>query len=142
MSDEFESDEKRPRRKKPADDDYNDEDDEVRPRKRRRDDDDDRPRKRRSDSSGIENVIPFKNGYALGAYYSGIFLGLLCFFGFILGFIPLILGIVGLRKASADPEARGRVHAWIGIILGVIEILFGLLVLAGFLINLMNDPRR
>lgn len=45
--------------------------------------------------------------------------------GGLFGIIPLALGIFGLIKASKDPEARGRVHAWIGIILGAIELLIG-----------------
>ena len=113
------------------------------PRDRDDDDDDDRLRsiKRHDTGGGIDTVIPWRNGLALGAYYSGIFLGLLCVFGAILGFVPLVLGVLGLVKASKDPEARGRVHAWIGIILGVLEILFGCLVAVAVAINYFGARR-
>jgi hypothetical protein len=108
-------------------------------------DDDDRPRKRSSGggAGGLDNVIPFRNGWALGAYYTGIFMGLACVLGGgILGIIPLVLGIIGLMKASADPEARGRVHAWIGIILGVIEILVGCVVIVAVAMSFMGGRPR
>jgi hypothetical protein len=30
----------------------------------------------------------------------------------------VIMGILGIRHANAHPEARGKVHAWVGIIMG------------------------
>ena len=30
----------------------------------------------------------------------------------------LVLGIMGLRKRAKNPEVKGSVHAWIGIVLG------------------------
>jgi len=92
----------------------------------RDDDDDDRPIKRRPSGGGggVDNIIPFKNGMALGAYYCGIFGLISCFIGLgIFGIVPIILGFMGLKRAGEDPEARGRVHAWVGIILGAIEVL-------------------
>lgn len=81
-------------------------------------------RRKGSDDGGVGVVIPYRNGMALAAYYTGIFGLITCFLGLgILGLVPLILGILGLMKARKDPEARGTAHAWVGIILGVIEIL-------------------
>jgi hypothetical protein len=46
--------------------------------------------------------------------------------GFPLGVAALILGLRGLRRAKEHPEARGKAHAWVGIIAGGF---FGLLYL-------------
>jgi hypothetical protein len=62
-------------------------------------------------------LIPKNNPKALCAYYLGIF-SFIPFFGIILGIAGLILGIGGLRHAKKHPEARGKIHAWIGIIMG------------------------
>ncbi|MFY9822930.1 MAG: DUF4190 domain-containing protein [Thermoanaerobaculia bacterium] len=60
-------------------------------------------------------MIPYKNSSALIAYYLGVFslLG-----GIILGLPAVVLGVLGLKYAKLHPEARGKVHAWTGIILG------------------------
>jgi hypothetical protein len=89
---------------------------------------DERPRKRKKKGGGgdaVSAVIPFRNVPALIAYYTGIFGLLTCLFpgGGLFGLVPLALGIMGLMKASKDEKARGRVHAWIGLILGALEVL-------------------
>jgi len=63
----------------------------------------------------VEVLIPYKNGFALWSYYLGVF-SLLC--GLLLGLPALVLGIKGLQVAAHHPEARGKVHAWVGIVLG------------------------
>lgn len=68
---------------------------------------------------GISRRIPYKNTKALTAYYCGVFALIPCF-GSILGFVALVFGILGLRYAKTHPEAGGKVHAWIGIIVGVL----------------------
>jgi len=65
----------------------------------------------------VSTIIPYRNMPALFAYYCGVFSLIPCLGG-ILGPVALILGIVGLRVAANQPTAKGRVHAWIGIILG------------------------
>src|SRR4029450_6742171 len=77
--------------------------------------------------SGIEVLIPYKNTAALTAYYLGIF-SIVC--GLILGLPALILGILGLKHADQHPEARGKVHAWIGIVLGSLTTLISLALIA------------
>lgn len=89
------------------------------------DDDDDRPH-RKTSGGGVDAVIPFRNGMALAAYYCGVFGLISCFLGLgFFGIVPIILGVLGLQKAKRDPEARGLVHAWTGIILGTFELLTG-----------------
>ena len=63
------------------------------------------------------SVIPYKNPKALLAYYFAVFALIPCV-GLFLGYAALVLGILGLKYAKVHPEARGKVHAWIGIILG------------------------
>ena len=69
-----------------------------------------------SDATG--GVIPYKNPPALIAYYCGLFSLAACipipFLFLPLPIAALWLGIKGLKKANAEPHARGRVHAWIG----------------------------
>lgn len=75
--------------------------------------------------SAVETVIPYKNAKALVAYYCGVFSLAFCF----LGIPALIFGIMGLKYANRVPQARGKVHAWIGIILGSVMTLAFLAVL-------------
>ena len=135
--DEFEEGEPKPKKRKaapPPEDDDEDEDD--RPRRRRRRDADD-------DSGGVTNVIPYKNGMALAAYYCGVFGLISCFLGLgIFGVIPMILGVLGLMKAAKDDQARGRVHAWIGIGLGALELLTGCGTIGFIIFSAMQDRRR
>lgn len=67
------------------------------------------------DSTG--GVIPYKNPHALAAYYLAIF-GLFPCIGIVLSVPALILGIIGLQKRKLNPQIKGSVHAWIGIIVG------------------------
>lgn len=64
-------------------------------------------------------VIPYKNPKALIAYYLGI--GSLLIFP--LGFVSVVLGIMGLVDRKKNPVIKGSVHAWIGIVLGTLSIL-------------------
>jgi hypothetical protein len=63
-------------------------------------------------------LIPVNNPQALIAYYTGIFLSPCCLVGLPLGLVPLVFGIRGLRARKRNPEIKGSVHAWIGVILG------------------------
>jgi len=76
---------------------------------------------------GISRRIPYKNTKALTAYYCGVFSLIPCF-GFFLGFVALVFGILGLQYAKAHPEAQGKSHAWTGIILGGLWVI-GILLL-------------
>ncbi len=70
-------------------------------------------------------LIPYKNGPALTAYYLGI-LSLVCC---PLGVVAMVLGILGLKKRAQQPEVKGSVHAWIGIVLGGLTT-FGMIAIA------------
>jgi hypothetical protein len=73
-------------------------------------------------------LIPYKNPKSLWAYYLGIF-SLIPFFGIILGIAALILGIGALRYAKLHPEARGKIHAWVGVTTGTFFAAFYLFLL-------------
>ncbi len=71
---------------------------------------------------GLSYIIPFRNGWALAAYYVGIF-SLIPIFGIILGPLAIIFGCLGLRHASRHANAHGRVHAIVGVILGSLVVI-------------------
>lgn len=62
-------------------------------------------------------LVPYRNPYALVAYYMGIF-SLMPLIGLLLAIPAFILGIMGWRNYRKTPEIRGGVHAWVGIIMG------------------------
>lgn len=67
--------------------------------------------------SAGEQLTPVKNPKALAAYYCAIF-GVIPCVSVILGPTALVLGILGLRAVNANPSLPGKVHAWVGILLG------------------------
>ena len=89
------------------------------------------PPKTQGDATG--GIIPYKNPKALIAYYTGLFLSPCC-----LGFIPLIFGILALQDRAKNPEIKGAVHAYIGIVLGGISTLVLILGMIGFALKLMG----
>ena len=80
-----------------------------------------------------------KNPPAALSYYCGLSSVLaLIPIPFILLPLPMValwLGLMGLKKANAQPHLRGRIHSWIGISCGTI---FGLLGLAMSTVCLMH----
>ena len=84
-------------------------------------------------------VIPYKNPYALTAYYTGIFGLLCCVTPLPLGIVPVVLGIIGLKKRAENPIIKGSAHAWIGIVLGAISAIGSILIAIGIAINLANQ---
>jgi hypothetical protein len=73
-------------------------------------------------AASTNKLIPTSNPKALLAYYLGIF-GLIPGFCIVLGPAALALGILGLKAAKEHPEIAGKVHAWIGIVLGGLSTL-------------------
>jgi hypothetical protein len=71
----------------------------------------------------VSTLIPYKNPRALAAYYCGFF-ALIPGIGFLVGLAAIVLGILGLRYAGANPKAKGGAHAITGIILGVVATFF------------------
>lgn len=67
------------------------------------------------------------NTWALLSYYTGIF-SLFC--GFVLGIFAVFAGVAGIRYADRNPGARGKIHAWVGIVSGVFGLALWVLFLA------------
>ena len=90
-------------------------------------------------NSGVSTIIPYKNVPALVGYYMACF-GLLAmiipFLGALYGIAVLVLGIFGMKKASANPEAKGKVHAIIAILGGLLETGVGIIVTIMVLSNM------
>jgi len=84
-------------------------------------------------------VIPYKNMPALLAYYLGILSLLCCFVAVPLGIVSLVLGIVGLQRRAANPAIHGTAHAWIGIVLGVLNIISCLIIYALGLLGALSQ---
>ena len=68
-------------------------------------------------NDGVNVIIPYKNPFALAAYYLGVF-SIIPILGAVLGLCGFVFGILGLRYRRQNPQAGGVVHAWIGIIAG------------------------
>ena len=81
-------------------------------------------------SGGMDALIPTKNPCALTAYYLGVFSLIPCI-GLLLAIPALILGVKGLSFYNQHPEAKGKAHALVGIIMGGLFTLIwgGLLIL-------------
>ena len=78
--------------------------------------------------SAVDQIIPAKNPKALFAYYCAIF-GLIPCDSPILGPVAFGLGLAGRSAIKRDPSLPGTAHAWIGIVLGGIELLLSLAVI-------------
>jgi len=70
----------------------------------------------------VATVVPYRNPSALIAYYLGVFSLMPCL-GLILAPFAIVLGILGLRYRSRNPQAHGLAHAWIGIAGGAVCII-------------------
>src|SRR4051812_5396531 len=130
---EFQEGTPRPRRPRPPEDE-----DQPRrpPRRRRRDEDEDD-----GADEVVSTLIPYKNGQALAAYYCGIFSLIPCV-GLVLGPTALVLGIFGLRKAKANPRAKGGGHTIAGIVLGSLVLLGHLAVIVLMVIGAASGRTR
>lgn len=70
---------------------------------------------------GLARFIPMQNPLALVAYYCGVFSLIPCV-GVPLALVALILGILGGAHLSSHPEAGGRFHASVGIVVGLLVL--------------------
>lgn len=95
-----------------------------------------------SEGDATGGVIPYKNPHALIAYYSSIGTMLCCVTPLPLGIIPLVLGIIGLRKRRENPAIKGSVHAWIGIVLGGLSAICSLIMIVVVGIALLAEANR
>src|SRR5262245_53515655 len=66
-------------------------------------------------------LIPYKNPQALSSYYLGFF-ALIPLIGILFAPVAVVLGLLGLRYSRQSPEAKGGVHAVIGLVLGGLSL--------------------
>ena len=78
---------------------------------------------REEENGDKTTMIPYQNPRALAAYYLGIF-SMIPILGLLLAPVAIIMGILGLRKARAGSQAKGGVHAAIGVILGALSLIY------------------
>ena len=71
----------------------------------------------------ISTLIPYKNSKALLSYYLGLF-SIFPALGLPMGIVAVVFGRQGLIAAQENPEAKGKVHARIGIGCGLMGALF------------------
>jgi hypothetical protein len=68
-------------------------------------------------SDTLSKIVPYKNTPALVGYYLAVFSLVPCL-GAPLAIAAVVLGVMGLRKAKEHPEAHGKAHAWVALVLG------------------------
>jgi hypothetical protein len=90
-------------------------------------------------NESLSALIPTKNPKALFAYYVGVFSLIPCF-GFLLGPIAAILGVLGLRAIRENSSLPGKAHAWVGIVLGTLVFLAHSILLVLILMNAKPSP--
>lgn len=81
-----------------------------------------------------DQIVPVKNPKALVAYYCAIF-GMIPCASAVLGPVAFVLGILALSAIKKNVALPGKVHAWIGIVLGAIETLLSLAVIIAILLG-------
>jgi hypothetical protein len=70
-----------------------------------------------SASGTLSKIVPYKNTPALVGYSLAVFSLIPCL-GALLAIAAVALGIKGLSVSQQNPEAHGKAHAWIAIVLG------------------------
>lgn len=94
-----------------------------------------RPPEQTRPVGSTNNLIPIANPRALLAYYLAIF-SMIPGFCLFLGPAAVILGIIGLREVNRNPQIGGKVHSWVGIILGGLSTLTAVVLTVLVLLNL------
>jgi hypothetical protein len=90
------------------------------------------PLKSDNPNENIRFFVPYSNPYGLASYYLGM-ASLIPFLGIFTGIAAVISGIIGLVKAQKNPQIRGKIHAWAGILLGFFFALLYSLLSAHFI---------
>lgn len=70
----------------------------------------------------LQMLTPRRNPRAVTAYRCCL-LGLIPFVGMVLGFVAIILGVLGWRHARFHPDDQGMLHSVVGIVVGSLELL-------------------
>ncbi|MCL6536731.1 MAG: hypothetical protein K6U77_11770 [Armatimonadetes bacterium] len=68
-------------------------------------------------SDALSKIVPYRNKPALIGYYLAVFSFIPCI-GLPLAIAAVVLGVRGLAVVRETPEAHGKAHAWVAIVLG------------------------
>lgn len=68
--------------------------------------------------SAISSLFPYRNVYALVAYYCGV-ASIVPLVGLLFCIPAVVFGRLGLKAWRRHPRFKGRFHAWFGILAGV-----------------------
>ena len=94
-----------------------------------------------SEGDATGGLIPYKNKHALIGYYmafGGLILMCVPVLGLFYSIGTLIIGIKGLKNAKENPAVKGKVHCWIAIIGGFLELVVGVFTSAMLVIALLE----
>lgn len=75
-----------------------------------------------SSNDSFQALLPTKNIPALLSYYFGIF-GLVPFLGLPFSIAAIVLAKIGLSRFKSDPTPGAKVHALIGLVLGIVQLI-------------------
>jgi hypothetical protein len=84
--------------------------------------------------ASLRHGMPYENPPADRAYTLGLLSMLFCV-GIPCGVAAVIYGVLGLKRAAAVPQARGKGRAWVGIILGAVFALAYLVIAAAAVLD-------
>jgi hypothetical protein len=88
----------------------------------------------------VSTIIPYRNVWALTSYYLGLFSLFPCL-GCPMGIAAVILGIKGLKLANANPQAKGKIHAIVGIVCGgIFGLIWTALIVLWIVMMVMSPP--
>lgn len=95
----------------------------------------------------VATIIPYRNVPALISYYLGVFSFIACvpfvgFLGIPMAIAALVLGVKGLHLANVNPAAKGKVHAWIGILGGGLCMILGLIINGMVIVGIASGKFR
>ena len=85
----------------------------------------------------LAGLIPYKNWPALTGYYLGLF-SLFPLIGLPLAIVAVVFGVMGIKRANANPQVRGKGHAITALICGILFGLFNLALVVLLIVGLSH----
>jgi hypothetical protein len=89
----------------------------------------------------LAGLIPYKNWPALVGYYLGLF-SLFPILGLPLGITAVVFGVMGIKRANANPMVRGKGHAITALVCGGLFSLFNLAIVTMLFVSLVLHAGR
>jgi hypothetical protein len=89
----------------------------------------------------LAGLIPYKNWPALAGYYLGLF-SLFPVLGLPLGITAIVFGVMGIKRANANPMVRGKGHAITALICGGLFSLMNIALIAIAVVGMTMSHHR